>query len=196
LSTKENVEFIKQELNSEEKFIESFIKVERFYKKNKIAIIAVAILLVGSIIGYNVKNYLDQQALVESNVAYNKLLVNPEDKESLKILESKNKNLYELYTLSTGIKNSDKDALAKVSTSKNAIIADIAKYELSSTNMKPSEYNGKIYKDISLYQQAYALTKESKFKDAKIKLDMIATDSPIYSMSNLLKHYLITKMDK
>lgn len=33
MSLKENVEFVKKELDSEEKFLESFVKVERFYKK-------------------------------------------------------------------------------------------------------------------------------------------------------------------
>lgn len=35
MSLKENVDFVKNELNSEEKFLESFVKIERFYKKIK-----------------------------------------------------------------------------------------------------------------------------------------------------------------
>ncbi len=33
MSLKENVDYVKDELNTEEKFLESFVKVERFYKK-------------------------------------------------------------------------------------------------------------------------------------------------------------------
>jgi len=35
LSLKENIEAIKEELTVEEKFLESVIKTESFYKKNK-----------------------------------------------------------------------------------------------------------------------------------------------------------------
>lgn len=111
MSTKENIDFIKEELSSEEKFLESSIKLERFYKKYKVAIIsAVAIAVVGTI-GYYTQNYLHHKAIVASNEAYNKLLKDPKDTKSLEILKSKNQPLYALYMLQTSVKNSDSSAL-------------------------------------------------------------------------------------
>ncbi len=36
MSLKENMDFVKEELNSEEKFLEGFVKLERFFKKYKL----------------------------------------------------------------------------------------------------------------------------------------------------------------
>ena len=40
MSIKENVDYVKEELNSQEKFLESFVKGERFYKKYRTLIFA------------------------------------------------------------------------------------------------------------------------------------------------------------
>ncbi len=52
MSLKDNVDYVKEELNSEEKFLESFVKVERFYNKNKIIIITVIVVLIALVIGF------------------------------------------------------------------------------------------------------------------------------------------------
>ena len=50
MSIKENVDYVKEELNSQEKFLESFVKGERFYKKYRTLIFAsIAIIVIGAI---------------------------------------------------------------------------------------------------------------------------------------------------
>ncbi len=93
MSLKENVDFVKNELNSEEKFLESFVKIERFYKKNKALIITAIIVVVVAIIGFSVKNYIDNENKLKANIAFNKFLNDVNNQEALKTLEKTNKKL-------------------------------------------------------------------------------------------------------
>ena len=99
MSIKDNVDFVKEELNSEEKFLEGFVKIERFYKKYKLIIITAVVIVVGGIIGYYVSNYFKKQTKLEANIAFNKVLENPNDKAALDTLKEKNKQLFKLQNL-------------------------------------------------------------------------------------------------
>ena len=46
MSIKENVDYVKTGLSSEEKFLESFVKGERFFKKYKTLIFAFVIIII------------------------------------------------------------------------------------------------------------------------------------------------------
>ena len=60
MSIKENVDYIKEELSSQEKFLENFVKGERFYKKYKTLMFAfIDIDIVGGI-GLVIKNNIDE----------------------------------------------------------------------------------------------------------------------------------------
>jgi hypothetical protein len=69
--------YIKNELSSEEKFLESFVKTERFFKKYKKLIFALLLLLVivGSVV-FLVKTKLDEKNLYEANIALSNFLEN------------------------------------------------------------------------------------------------------------------------
>lgn len=196
MSTQENIEYIKQELTTQEKLIENFIKAERFYKKYKNVIMGVCVAVVIATIAYYAKGYMDKLAVISSNEAYNKLIANPNDTEALQTLKSKNEKLYSLYMYQIAIKNGDKATLESLANGSDNIVSDLSKYELSSLNGSFANYSGNIYKDIALYQEAYLLIKAEKFQDAKVKLDSISMDSPVFNLSELLKHYLITKLEK
>ena len=58
MSIKENVDYVKTELSSEEKFLENFVKGERFFKKYKTLIFGfIAVIFIG-IIAIFIKNHL------------------------------------------------------------------------------------------------------------------------------------------
>ncbi len=94
MSLKENVDFVKKELDSEEKFLESFVKVERFYKKNKkILLLVVAALIVG-VLGYSFKNYINAQNKAQSNIAFTQFLNDNNNEAALATLKDTNTRLY------------------------------------------------------------------------------------------------------
>ena len=69
MSIKENVDYIKEELSSQEKFLENFVKGERFYKKYKTLIFAfIAIAILGGI-GLVIKNNIDESNKKKENKA-------------------------------------------------------------------------------------------------------------------------------
>lgn len=49
---------------------------------------------------------------------------------------------------------------------------------------------------MAIYQEAFALIKNEKYQEAKAKLDNIGEKSSVYALANLLRHHLITKLDK
>ena len=55
MNLKENVDLIKDEISTEEKFFESFFKVEKFWKKYKVAIIGISVVTIVSFLDYKSK---------------------------------------------------------------------------------------------------------------------------------------------
>ena len=71
MSIKENVDYIKSELSSEEKLLEGFVKSERFFKKYKNLLIALVVAIVLGSIFYVVKKSFDESNKYESNLLLN-----------------------------------------------------------------------------------------------------------------------------
>ena len=95
MSIKENVDYIKSELSSEEKLLEGFVKSERFFKKYKNLLIALVVAIVLGSIFYVVKKSFDESNKYESNLLLNSYLEKGDEK-ALEDLKNKNKNLYEV----------------------------------------------------------------------------------------------------
>ena len=74
MAVKDNINYIKSEISSQEQFLESAIKGERFFRKNKKFFIIISIVLIIAIIGYGISNAMEQSAKAELNIAYNSLL--------------------------------------------------------------------------------------------------------------------------
>ena len=107
MSLKENIEAVKEELSSEEKFFESAIRTERFvkkYQKPLIGIVVASLLAVGGAIGY--QTYTNAK-LQSSNAAFNLLLANPADAKAEQTLKNDNPALYDVWKLSRGISQKD-----------------------------------------------------------------------------------------
>lgn len=193
MSLKENVDFVKQELNSEEKFIESFVKVERFYKKYKKALIAaVAIIVIGSI-GYTVKNSINASNKAQANVAFNKILTDVNDKEALATLKDTSLRLYNvaLY-LQAKAENKELEVNARylshlLEYDKALQTSDVEK--LNSLSMQ----NDFLLKEFALFNKALIFTQQEKYEDARQTLKLIKQDSKVSDLVTLLNHYLLTK---
>lgn len=195
MSIKENIQTIKDELSSEEKFFESAIRTERFVKKYQKPLMASVIsllLIVGGAIAYQA---YDQAKVENSNEALNALLLNPNDDAALNKLKKENNALYELYSLSKAIKASDVKALQSLEESKSSEIADIAVYEkavLTNDQTALENYTkrqGAIYQDLALIEMAVKLAEKGDSQAAKSKLALIKEDSVMYATAQTLSHY-------
>lgn len=193
MSIKENVDYVKEELNSQEKFLESFVKGERFYKKYRTLIFAsIAIIVIGSI-GLVIKKNVDESNKVEANLAFNKVLQNSNDKEALELLKNKNEKLYEV-ALFLQAKNENKAANINI-----PVLKELAAYQVALSNKNVDELSNLsmqgdfLLKEFALFNKALLLSNEGKYEDAKTVLKLIPQTSKAFELANLLNHYLLTK---
>ena len=194
MSLKENVDYIKQEISTEEQFFESFFKVEKIYKKYKLLIIGTVIAVLAYFIGSAVNDYIKEQNTIAANNAYNLLIKNTTDKSALHqqdILKEKNEQLLQIALY----KNS------KDFTLKNDVIylEQIAKFNEAIKNNDIKALNVLILdstfvlRDYAMFNKALIQANNNEFKKAKATLNNIKDNSQVTTLSNLLKHYLLTK---
>jgi tetratricopeptide (TPR) repeat protein len=193
MSLKENVDYVKQELNSEEKFLEGFVKVERFYKKYKTLILGLIAILIIAGIALVVKSNIDESNKLEANLAFEKILKNPEDKDAMAKLKETNTNLY---NIATYLVAKDKGELVKVNV---PYLKELATYQEAVKNNSISELNNVsmennfLLKEFAIFNKALLLANEGKFEEAKTTLNLIPNTSKANDLANLLNHYLVTK---
>lgn len=193
MSLKENVDFVKEEISSEEKFLEGFVKVERFYKKYKTLIISAAVIIVAGLVGFYSLKYINKQAKIEANIAFNKVLENPKDTEALNTLKEKSEQLFQVAKYLEA-KNSGEFYDIQVK-----FLKELNEYQkaLDSKNVDKlnsiSMKNDFLLKEFAIFNKALILTNEGKYKDAKATLEIIPANSKVNDLVNVLKHYLLTK---
>jgi hypothetical protein len=189
LSIKDSIDEVKKELSSDEQMLASAFKLEKFYKKHKIAIlsfVAVVILFFG---GRAVMTIIEESRLNSANEAYMTLTKDANSAEALATLKEKNPALFELYNYKKAVENGDIEKLKTLSISKNEFISDMSSYHLSVLEGKMSD--SKLYKEVATVNNAYLLIKEGKMDEAKNQLDLIDEQSPVYNISTIIKHYTI-----
>ena len=100
LSLKQNIEMVKEELNSEEKFFEKAVMTERFVKKYKNIMIA-SVVAVVVLVGANIAYTQNQKTKMKSaNVALHSLQSNPLDVDARANLKSLSPDLYTVWRYS------------------------------------------------------------------------------------------------
>ena len=198
MSLKEDLKAVKEELNTEEQFLEGLIRAERFYKKYKKPIIALVTIAIIAFVGFSLKTYIDETNLKEANMAYLKLIKNPKDMQTQKVLKKKNINLYYAYKLQIASKNADTDTLKEIkNNAKDIYISDLAAYQLASLSKKQEKLSAYIndskadlLKNFALLEDAYLLLKDKKNNQAKIKLSSIELNSPLKNIAKNLEHFI------
>jgi len=195
VSIKEQVDFVKEELTQDEKLLEGLIKVERFYKRNKIAILALSVTLVLGGIGYSVMEYINKQKLLTANSALLKLQNNPSDTKALQVLKDNNPTLANLYLLKEATLNGDIKTLEELVKSKDKTISDLALYHMAvfkESLSQVKDYRLKstsLLKDLALFDEAYMLLKSGKVQEAKNVLALIPETSSVKAVAKMLNHY-------
>lgn len=193
MSIKENVDYVKTELSSEEKFLENFVKGERFFKKYKTLIFAFIAITIVAIIGIFIKNNIDESNKLEANIAFNKVLENSNNSEALAILKEKNPKLYDV-ALFLQAKKEAKSVDINV-----PLLKELSKYQSALNNKNISELdnlsmqNDFLLKEFAIFNKALLLTNEEKFDEAEKTLALIPQTSKAFELAKLLNHYLLTK---
>ncbi len=189
MSLKDDVKYVKEELSSDEKLLESAFRLERFYKKNKIAIwalVAVVILGFGGKAAYGA--YQERQ-LAQANEALLKLEKNPADKAALETLKSDNPKLYALYTYAQAVQAGKVEPLKPLAASKDPLLSDLVRYHEAVLQKRAGD--SKYYHDLSLVEKAYLALKAGKKEEARSQLTLISEASPVAGIARLLRHYTL-----
>ena len=193
MSIKENVDYVKTELSSEEKFLENFVKSERFFKKYKTLIFAFITIIIVAPIGFLIKNKIDESNKFEANIAFNKVLENSNDAKALTDLKEKNK---ELYNVALYLQTKNELKLADINV---PLLKELAKYQTAMANKSITELdnvsmqNDFLLKEFAVFNKALLLANEGKFNEAKTTLALIPQTSKAFELAKLLNHYLLTK---
>ena len=195
MSLKENVEFIKEELSSEEKFFEKAVVTERFvkkYKKSIIAVVSLVVIVALGKVGYDVK---EQNRIEEANAQLAALANNPSDLQAQNRLKELSPKLYTAWSFAHAIATNDTKKLNELKNSKLIVIDDLATYEVAARTADAKALESyalrqkAIYKDMALSEEAVILMNENKTSQAKEKLAMIGENSPLKGVASILNHY-------
>lgn len=195
VSLKENIEMVKNELNTEEQFFEKAVQTERFVKKYKKPLIGIVTAAILAIVAGSAYDIMTQNRIDQSNAAFNVLMSDAEDMSAQEQLKSLNPELFDVWSLSQALKKRDQDALRTLQSSKALVVSDLATYELSAIQEDESglerytEKSGALLKDLALIETAVLLMDKGDKASAKAKLSMIDINSPVYQLAQTLAHY-------
>ncbi|WP_459819227.1 hypothetical protein [Campylobacter concisus] len=183
MAIKEDLTQIKQEIGAQEQFLESMIKGERFFRKYKKFMIIAIIVAVIAIIGFYSNKIINDNRIEDANLAYSKLILNPNDANALSILKEKEPNLYALFSLQQKLDKNDTNGISELANLKvNPIVKDI----ILSQN---GNANNQILSEYSTLLKGFELLKQNKIKEANDEFNKISLDSQLQTLVKNLKHY-------
>jgi len=186
VSIKDDVNYVKTELSSDEKVLESAFRLESLYKKYKMVIWGVAGALLLFFVVSTGMEALRQSKLEAANQALLTLEQKADDTEAMKVLKENNPSLYELYMLSQAAKKQDVTALKALSGSQNDIVADMSRYSIGTIEKRPED--SKLYKELAYLEEAYLAIKSGDTQKAKNKLELIDERSSLSMLAKFLEH--------
>lgn len=189
MSLKDNVDYIKKEISAEESYMENFFKVEKLFKKYKKVIYSTVIIIVLAVIGFYLSAYLNDQNKLQANIALNKLLKDPTDKEALAVLEAKNPKLFKIFQY----KQDDTRAIDVAYFKELALYTQAIKENSIEKLNSVSIQQEFLLKDFALFNKALIQAQNNNYQDAKESLKLIKENSEVAPLAKMLEHYLLTK---
>lgn len=187
MGLKDNLKAVKNELNTEEQFIENFIKGERFIRKYKFYISAVVIILVAWFAGNFIISKINDYKTKEANEIYANLIQDPSNKNLLKQLKNKNTNLYAIFLLKENINDFNNTALQNElkqiynNAQTNTLLKNIIALSLRDKSIFLKNYDKLL--------EAYKLLEQNKIEEANVLLSQIKENSSLNQIAKNLKHY-------
>ncbi|HBK2095775.1 TPA: hypothetical protein LGF58_001553, partial [Campylobacter jejuni] len=187
MGLKDNLKAVKNELNTEEQFIENFIKGERFIRKYKFYISAVVIILVAWFAGNFIISKINDYKTKEANEIYANLIQDPSNKNLLEQLKNKNTNLYAIFLLKENINDFNNTALQNElkqiysNTQTNTLLKNIIALSLGDKSIFLKNYDKLL--------EAYKFLEQNKIEEANVLLSQIKENSSLNQIAKNLKHY-------
>ena len=187
LALKDNLKAIKAQLSTEERFIENFIKSERFIKKYKFYLIGLAIVLTLWFAVSFIMQTLKQKGIEEGNALYTQLILEDGDLARAQGLKEKNPNLYAIFLMQKF--NSDPQN-SQILNAMNAL-GESSELNPLLQNILALSTGGKsvFLRDYDKILQAYGLLKEGKIEEANVLLSQIKPDSSLGQIAKNFQHY-------
>ena len=195
LSIKNDIEMVREELTSEEKFFEKSVITERFVKKYKnfiIGTVVAIVVVVGANIAYDINK---ESTIIAANEALVELNVDASNDKALSRLKSLSPALHDVFVYSKAIVEKDVKALEMLKDSNAQLVSDLATYELAQNSQDISKLDtytlkqDSIYKDLAQIQSAILLMNEGKNDKAHEKLLLIDEASSLIKVAKALLHY-------
>ena len=194
MSMKENVDYIKQELSTEDKIFEGTVKLERFWKKFKFVIIGAIVLIVVAVVGINYKKSADEKNKIAANEALNLFVQDYKNEKALADLKELDKNLYEVALYLKASKNNEIQAVNVPYLNQLMSYNDaVTKNDLNKLNDLSMD-NRFLLKEFAIFNKALLLTQEKKYEEAKSVLKLIPETSQANQLSQLLLHHIEAKL--
>jgi len=189
VSLKDDVKYVKEELGSDEKILESAFRLEQFYRKYRKTIwgvLALILLAWGGTAGYDAYQY---HRITLANEALLALEKNPADAKALAELKADNPRLYALYRYSRGVEERKPELLKEAAASGDDRIRDLAAYHEAVLADKAGD--SRYYADLAKVEKAYLALEAGKKEEARSLLSLIAENSPVAGVARLLRHAAI-----
>ncbi|MDO8454747.1 MAG: hypothetical protein Q7S59_09270 [Sulfurimonas sp.] len=195
MSFRNDVDMVKEELSSEEKFFEKAVITERFVKKYKNAIIgsfAAVVVVAFANIAYDVNK---QNKIESANKALSELFKDANNSDAQAELKSLSPSLHDVWLYSKAVADKDLAALEKLKDSKAMLMGDLASYEIAQNTKDAAKLDtyvleqNAVYKDLAQVQSAVLLMNEGKIEAAHQKLSLIGEQSPLNNIAKALLHY-------
>ncbi|EAH6210653.1 hypothetical protein G7616_001300 [Campylobacter jejuni] len=187
MGLKDNLKAVKNELDTEEQFIENFIKGERFIRKYKFYISAVVIILVAWFAGNFIISKINDYKTKEANEIYANLIQDPSNKNLLEQLKNKNTNLYAIFLLKENINDFNNTTLQNElkqiynNAQTNTLLKNIIALSLGDKSIFLKNYDKLL--------EAYKLLEQNKIEEANVLLSQIKENSSLNQIAKNLKHY-------
>lgn len=185
MAIKDNFEYIKKEIGTQEQFLENAIRGERFLKKNKTLFIAIFAILIIVLIVYATKEYMNSSNLDSANKAYNSLLSNSKDSNAINILKQKDPSLFALYVIKNYADTNDTNT-AILDKALSLQIDPLLKNIIE--NIKGKD-QGQILSDYDALLNGYELLKKNQINEARLEFSKIPSNSQLEPISKNLEHY-------
>jgi len=195
LSLKDDLEMVKEELTSEEKFFEKAVMTEKFVKKYKTLMIASVVAVVFFVAGSIAYNINKQNTIASANQTLSELQAAPQNVAAEARLKSLSPALHDVWVYSQAVANKDVSSLENLKTSNSPLVADLVAYDLAQNSGDIAQLDtyaqtqDAIYKDLAQVQAAVILMNENKIDEAHQKLSMINVNSSLAQVARALMHY-------
>ncbi|STO99317.1 hypothetical protein [Helicobacter canadensis] len=189
MSLKQNVDYIKEEINNDEKMLEGLIRFEGWFKRYKIPLVIIVAFLVILGVGYNINQYYQEQLKEKNASLYQKALLG--DEVAIADLKDSKSLLYDLYLYQKALKENNATILKELESSKDPMIAKLSKQQNMSLNQDLKELNSKDSNEVGYLEAAFLEIKKGNTKEAKAILAKIPSDSAIKEIANSLEHLTI-----